>query len=67
MTSLVYYNRRAKAGEVTNFDDYLKAAAKIVETIAFEAASQAPAATVEELLRLACGIEYAAAKLKRAN
>jgi hypothetical protein len=67
MTSLIYNDRRAKTGEVTNFDDYLKAAAKIVETIAFEVSSQAPAATVEELLRLACGNEYAAAKLKRAH
>ncbi len=67
MTFLVYDGICAKARETVDFDDFLNAAAKIVETVAFEMAMQTTAETVEELLKLAAGIEHAAGKLKGRN
>ncbi len=67
MTSLIYDRIRAKTCKTAEFDDLLNAASKIVETVAFEMATQASAETIEELLGLAAGIENAAAKLKHRN
>ncbi|MDC0135370.1 hypothetical protein OAI26_01660 [Sulfitobacter sp.] len=49
-------------GEI--YAQYLLMAAKIVETVAFEIAQQAPAKTVGELLLLACQVEKAALGLR---
>ncbi|WP_298858020.1 hypothetical protein [uncultured Sulfitobacter sp.] len=46
------------------FSSYLLMAAKIVETVAFEIAQQAPANTVEEILTLASQIEKAGLALR---
>lgn len=60
MPKLVY----SAPPETAALDVYLQAAARIVETVAFEMAPQTSSAAVEELLKLACGIERAADNLR---
>jgi hypothetical protein len=64
MTRLVYSSSYILEENANDLDIYLQAAAKIVETVAFEMATQASAASVEEMLELACAIERAAAGLR---
>lgn len=65
MATLVYSAPEPTQGDAAAMEIYLQAAAKIVETVAFEMATKTPAASVEILLELACGIERAAADLKQ--
>lgn len=64
MTRLVYCPSYRLEENETDLDIYLQAAAKIVETVAFEMSTQASADSVEEMLELACAIERAAAGLR---
>lgn len=65
MPRLIYSAPEPKMGDTVALEIYLQAAAKIVETVAFEMATQAPPASVEELLKLACGIERAVDNLRQ--
>lgn len=67
MTRLVYSPSYLLEENANGLDIYLQAAAKIVETVAFEMATLASAASVEEMLELACAIERAAAGLREAG
>lgn len=67
MTSIIYGGRGDQTREIVDFNESLLAAAKIVESVAFDIAKQAPVTYVEELLDLARGIEHAAAKLSWSN
>ena len=60
MTRLVYSPTYLLEDKTTDLSIYLQAAAKIVETVAFEMARDASATSVEEMLQLACAIEDAA-------
>ncbi|MCX7567043.1 hypothetical protein OS189_11890 [Sulfitobacter sp. F26169L] len=64
MTSLVQNRSDDSSDVLTDLGNYLKAAAKIVETVAFEMADHVSAEAVAELLELARGIETAAGRIK---
>lgn len=64
MASIHQFVSRPPRREPEGLEDYLQAAAKIVETVAFEMASKGSASSVQELLALACGIEQAATRLR---
>ena len=65
MASSVYSVPYPLQDDWASLEFYLQAAAKIVETVAFEIAPQTSSATVEELLKLACGIERAVDDLRQ--
>ncbi|UWR27157.1 hypothetical protein K3757_04230 [Sulfitobacter sp. S223] len=67
MPTLVFDATRPKREDPAAFDMYLEAAAKIVETVAYEMATRASASTVEELMGIACRIEKAAGRIRPAD
>ena len=67
MTVLVYSAPEPKHGDAAALEIYLQAAAKIVETVAFEMATQSPSDSVEELLELACNIQRVANNLQQSQ
>lgn len=65
MTVLVFNAPEPKQGDSGPMENYLQAAALIVETVAFEMATEAPSASVEELLEIACSIQRVASSLQQ--
>jgi len=67
MPTLVFDATRPISNETAAFDMYLEAAAKIVETVAYEMATRASASRIEELMAIACRIEKAADRIRRGD
>lgn len=64
MPCLVYSAANVTKGDQPPVEVYLEAAAKIVETVAFETAMRTSASTIEEMLGIACHLEQLAQRLR---
>ncbi|MEH6644688.1 hypothetical protein [Sulfitobacter sp.] len=67
MPTLVFDATRPTPPDTAAFDVYLEAAAKIVETVAYEMATRASASRIEELMAIASHIEKTAARVRRGD
>lgn len=65
MNDLVFENGMVADPKLHELRLYLAGAAKIVETVAFEAACDVEPEKVQDLIELACAIEQAAERLRR--
>jgi hypothetical protein len=63
MNSLVFDYDTCIEAEQVQLDFYLVAAARIIETVAFEASMNTSPQTVQKLLALSCDVEQAAQRL----